>query len=65
MPQTLKSEARDLGRILGATLARIEAGDLTARPETRYRIEGALVVCRILAGDEPDLIVEEFLAEML
>ena len=48
-PATLAASLRSL-------LARINTGDLSASPIYRARIEGAVVVCDVLAGQPVDTI---------
>jgi fructose-1,6-bisphosphatase/sedoheptulose 1,7-bisphosphatase-like protein len=57
------SQLVEFAGMLGATLAAIERGDLTASPSTRLRVEGALVTLRVLAGDAPESIIEALMTE--
>jgi len=50
------SDPATLAASLRSLLARINIGDLGASPAYRARIEGAVVVCDVLAGESVDTI---------
>lgn len=59
MPPDVPGDLADqLRRLLDA----ISAGELTASPAVRHRIEGAVVALEILAGTDPDEVVSRLVS---
>lgn len=62
-----RAETEALAASLAALLAKIDAGELTATPSLRYRLEGALVALRAVLGDASDalrdLLGEDLIAD--
>jgi hypothetical protein len=52
----LRATATEAASQLRALLTKIEAGDLTARPAMRHRIEGALTALEAVLGERTSLL---------